>query len=796
MERTDGKLSNNFSQASSDNALFDASQYEFFGQNSMEGVDLGGLEDGEEDSPVFASVEDDEYRLFDRGEVPGLGSLSDMEDLASTFAKLNRVVTGPRNPGVIGDRSGSFSRESSSAAEWAQDGEYLNWMDQNMFDTENAQEVKRWSSQPHLSSPPVPELKPLYRTSTYPQQQPQPHHFSSEPIIGSKSTFTSFPPPGNRCEQSLPAHLKIPAIASGSQQPFSASSFSPLSNSSLHLAGLSHGLHYGGTIPQLTSPGLSFSSRSQNHWVNHSGLLHGDHAGLLHHMLQHQIPHQNGFISPQLLSPQQQLQQNRLHPSIQPSLAHLTALQSQLYSAHPPHKMAFGLADHREQRTKSSQRNKQSVRFSQQSSDTGSQRSESGLVQFRSKHMTAEEIEGILKMQHAATHGNDPYVDDYYHQASLAKRPSGSRAKHNFCPSHLKESHSRSHKSGEQHLHLHADALGKLPLPTIRRPRPLLEVDPPLGSADGGSEQKTEKPLEQEPMLAARITIEDALGLLFDVDDIDRLIQCNQHQDGGAQLRRRRQILLEGLAQSLQLVDPLSKGGNAVSCAPKDDIVFLRIVSLPKGRKLVTRYLKHLIPGSELLRIVCMAIFRHLRFLFGGLSSDPEAVETITDLAKTVSKCVSGMDIRALSACLVAVVCSSEQPPLRPLGSPAGDGASVVLKSVLERATQVLSHPSGNCSMPNYAFWRASFDEFFTLLTKYCVSKYESIVQSIHNQAQPTTEVIGSEAIRREMPCELLRASLPHTNEGQRKLLMDFLQRSVPENGSNSSAGSNSQISF
>lgn len=26
--------------------------------------------------------------------------------------QLNRAVTGPRNPGVIGDRSGSFSRES------------------------------------------------------------------------------------------------------------------------------------------------------------------------------------------------------------------------------------------------------------------------------------------------------------------------------------------------------------------------------------------------------------------------------------------------------------------------------------------------------------------------------------------------------------------------------------------------------------------------------------------------------------------------------------------------------------
>lgn len=51
-----------------DNALFDASQYEFFGQNLAEDVELGGLEDGEEDFPTFGAG-DDEYHLFERAEV-------------------------------------------------------------------------------------------------------------------------------------------------------------------------------------------------------------------------------------------------------------------------------------------------------------------------------------------------------------------------------------------------------------------------------------------------------------------------------------------------------------------------------------------------------------------------------------------------------------------------------------------------------------------------------------------------------------------------------------------------------
>ncbi|PHT42649.1 hypothetical protein CQW23_16674 [Capsicum baccatum] len=91
------------------------------------------------------------------------------------------------------------------------------------------------------------------------------------------------------------------------------------------------------------------------------------------------------------------------------------------------------------------------------------------------------------------------------------------------------------------------------------------------------------------------------------------------------------------------------------------------------------------------------------------------------------------MDLNSLSACVAAIVCSSEQPPLRPLGSPAGDGASVILKSVFERATHLLTDPQagGSFSMPNPALWQASFDAFLGLLTKYYLCKYDSIVQSI-----------------------------------------------------------------
>ncbi|PKA62105.1 hypothetical protein AXF42_Ash014989 [Apostasia shenzhenica] len=482
--------------------------------------------------------------------------------------------------------------------------------------------------------------------------------------------------------------------------------------------------------------------------------------------------------------------------NIQPSLSHLSQLQPQLFGLnHSPPNMSkleamLGMDELRDQGLKTRQSGKPHMRFPHHASDMGNARNSGGWPQFRFKYMSSDEIENIMRMQHAATHSSDPYTDDYYHQACLAKRSSASRLRHHFRPNSIEENKDfslRSRASNEPHAYLQVDALGRIPFSSVRRPRPLLDVDCSSESADSSFEHKSSvKSLEQEPMLAARIAVEDALCLILDVDDIDRFLQFNTPQDGSSQLKRRRQAILEGLAASLQLVDPLdpSKSGSTVGIDPKDDFVFLRIVSLPKGRKLISRYLLLLYSGSELTRIVCMGIFRHLRFLFGGLPSDLGASESTKILAMTVSSCVRGMDLSKLSACLAAVACSSEQPPLRPVGSAAGDGATIIIRAVIERATELLKdyHVANTCSIQNRALWQESFNAFFGLLLKYCSSKYESITQSLTRDGQDSS-VVGSEvahAIRREMPIELLRASLPHTDEHQRKLLLELAQRSMP----------------
>ncbi|CAI9088053.1 OLC1v1022285C1 [Oldenlandia corymbosa var. corymbosa] len=780
--------------------VFDASQYAFFGNDVVEEVELGGLED-EDDVIPPVGLGDEEYPL-DRDEADILGSYGEIDDLASTFSKLNKVVSGPGDAGYIQDKG---SRENSSVAEWVQEGEFRNWEQQHSFDSESTQESKRWSSHPYPSSAYYVDPKSLYRTSSYPdqpQQYPQQNvqqnvhqqhqlqqnvhqqHYSSEPILIPKSSFTSYPPPGGgRSHQGSPSDQirqpNIPYHAGGHQMPRSSTNLPPFANPQIQMTGLPHGSPAGGNMPQFSPSGLAVNSRLQNQWLNQTNMYPGDHSNLPNNVLQQHLPPQNGMLPPQLMS-----QQHRLHSPFQPPFGPVPGMQSpynqQHLSSSPQMGNNFdvlGLADPRDPRIKTMMKGRLGMRYSQ-GFDVNSQRSGNGWPQFRSKYMTVDEIENILRMQLAATHSNDPYVDDYYHQACLAKKTAGAKLKHHFCPNSLKDGAPRPRASTEQHAFLQVDALGRVSFPSIRRPRPLLEVESPVSAGVGATEQKVcEKPLEQEPMLAARVTIEDGLCLLLDVDDIDRFLQFNQLEDGGAELKQRRQMLLEGLAESLQLGDPLGKNGDTIERTPKDDLVFLRLVQLPKGRKLLSRYLQLLSPGDELIRIVCMAIFRRLRFLFGGgPHTDAAASETIDNLAQTVANTVQEMELKALAACLASVVCATEHPPLRPIGSPVGDGASVMLKSVLDRATYLLrdSHASGNWTVSNIAFWQASFDAFFGLLTKYCFNKYDTIVQSYSGTD-------AARAISKEIPVELLRASLPHTNERQRKLLLDFSQRSMPD---------------
>ncbi|KAL0298065.1 UNVERIFIED_CONTAM: protein PAT12, partial [Sesamum angustifolium] len=175
--------------------------------------------------------------------------------------------------------------------------------------------------------------------------------------------------------------------------------------------------HYNTNISHLTSSNVSRHNRLQNQLSSHAGVLHGDHSILLNNILQHQYPKWVITITTAIPTTTER------SPCFSTITSHLSALQSQIFNTFPSpaHLSKYGLAHKRESKPKSAQKGKHSVRFSHQGSDAGSHKSDSNLPQFRSKYMTGEEIESILRMQHAATHGNDPYVDDILLQGHLAK---------------------------------------------------------------------------------------------------------------------------------------------------------------------------------------------------------------------------------------------------------------------------------------------------------------------------------------------------------------------------------------
>uniref|UniRef100_A0A6V7QXU7 Uncharacterized protein n=1 Tax=Ananas comosus var. bracteatus TaxID=296719 RepID=A0A6V7QXU7_ANACO len=384
---------------------FDASQYAFFGKDGVEEVDLGGLEDDDQDDDGLGVVGpgDEEHQfsyLGDSLEGEGLGSLSDVDDLASTFSKLNKVVDEPRRTGVIA-HGGSVPIESSSTADWAKEPDFLNRLDQQLFDAENAHDNKRWWSHPH--PPPThiadSDSKLLYRTSSSPQQLPQCK--PSEPIpVSSSPYFSRSPPTGLLQFASL--RNTHPTL----QGPLSGPNPSPFSQFSL--ARSPHGPNYGANVAQHVRQGAFIDSQHQNRWSNSN-------------LAPHLMPHSNGIMRPQFFPPNQQHR----------------------FPGHSPPQL-LGMVDLRDQRIK-----------------PGFMNIENGRQRFRSKFMTAEEIEYIARMQHAATHSNDPYADDYYHQACLAKKSSNSILKHHFCPNDIMNS--RAPTKDEPHAYLQVEALGRLP---------------------------------------------------------------------------------------------------------------------------------------------------------------------------------------------------------------------------------------------------------------------------------------------------------------------------------------------
>jgi DNA topoisomerase 2-associated protein PAT1 len=133
------------------------------------------------------------------------------------------------------------------------------------------------------------------------------------------------------------------------------------------------------------------------------------------------------------------------------------------------------------------------------------------------------------------------------------------------------------------------------------------------------------------------------------------------------------------------------------------------------------------------------------------------------------------------------------------MGSPSGDGATVILRSVLERANIVRRDRNALYILQNLNIWQHAFDAFFALLTKYCTNKYDSVIHSLMMSYPgniPAINAAADEALKKEIPVELLQATLPHTSELQRKLLYDLITKGAGAmSGLSSGANADSRTS-
>ncbi|EIE24972.1 hypothetical protein COCSUDRAFT_83665 [Coccomyxa subellipsoidea C-169] len=444
---------------------------------------------------------------------------------------------------------------------------------------------------------------------------------------------------------------------------------------------------------------------------------------------------------------------------------------------------------------------------------------------FGSRHMSTDEIEQILRIQWKSLHSGAPYHEDYYYQAYVHKHRAGRNTRW-FAPEGLRELGPSEKVGTEPTAYVKLEGLGKIPFSNIRRPRPLMELEAKQPASDEDGEAEGSEPvavrrrLEDEPLLAARIVVEDCLSLLLDVDDIDRMWAASGAQrDNKAALCQRRSLLLQAVTRNLRIPDtPKLPAEGAV------DGVFLRLMALPKGRGMLTRALRLLyaplslsetVPGAPVADPsslqIAWALLRNVRTLFGRTSNvgqkgapRPGAVneeiaaqaadrdiEVTSNMAVSAAELLKRLDSgTAVNGCMAALVAgdllvapgagASRADCLLPLYVPGERSLerhawlADLLIAILQRAQELglAEYASERRAVPDNAAvvdgkaWRSHFGVFFKL-----VLEHVSTLVEVFTMATASGATEAAEYARAIVPVNLVRNLLPHATDFQREQL-------------------------
>ncbi|EFN58497.1 expressed protein [Chlorella variabilis] len=459
---------------------------------------------------------------------------------------------------------------------------------------------------------------------------------------------------------------------------------------------------------------------------------------------------------------------------------------------------------------------------------------------YQSRYMDHEEIEHILAIQWRALHQTTPYLEDYYYQAFLYKYYA-KRNRRSFAPESVRELAPTEKTAGDEVAFVRVEGLGRLPFSNIRRPRPLMDIAPGQprggtgsegegeegrGEGEGGEGEGSARPLEQEPMLAARIMIEDCMCLILDVLDIDQIFVAaagGPVEVEGA-LRTRRSLLLDGLAASLRLpeaavVAPPTPGAGA-GAGEMGDGVFLRLMALTKGKKLLARALRVVYPAPEAvqprqprsalvdgqlaggappaphppnLRVVWAAL-RSLRFLFSGRPGGAEDVAACSAAAAAAAEVLRRLHSpRAVADCLAAAVggdldgapllASQPDAVLMPLFAPGATAHDTqrpwladVLTALLQRGAELDLLPGAAAperEAAAAAAWRHHLPALYSLVERHVGALHEAFQAGVAMGEQE-----AAAEVKALMPISLVRVLLPHCTAQQagvlRRQLLDL----------------------
>ncbi len=415
------------------------------------------------------------------------------------------------------------------------------------------------------------------------------------------------------------------------------------------------------------------------------------------------------------------------------------------------------------------------------------------------KLMTSDEIEQILRIQWAATHPLDrsAYEHDYYYQNWLSVT-NKSKLREPFAPETLRDVAPQAKEARAPTAFVTLEGLGRVPFSNIRAPKPIVDMkgdgaakgaagrDESDGTLGGG------RRLEQEPLLAARIMIEDGMCLLLDVDDIDRQVEEGIAAEAPAAMARRRDFLLEGLAGTIRLpaapvlTPQARKRGDS-------DAVFDSLTALHKGRVMLAKLLPRLRPGCAAAASLTWAVMRHApamlvagekaaaaAALAAGTNAD-DGEDSAAALAREAAAALASLPHNATASAIEALadaVVSRGASSTPSLASASGPGASLaaLITAVLEQGSRLGILGADYDSSPE---WSDCFTALFGVMDAHlaALERFVAAVKSGDRKAAAAEKAAaGDPPGGLDLPRDLLRACVPHCSAEQREVIRNRIQ--------------------